>query len=569
MSSSDSQEKRVDMGLTVEHAEHDNNAQLPQDIKSIHSSQPVWAERETYGKSGFRGIFTNKYVFCCAAFSTLGGALFGYDQGVMAITLGMEQFQDVFPEVRTNAAGAGFQKGLLTAMIELGAFIGAMNQGWIADKLSRKWSIMAAVVIFIIGSAIQTGSMNYSTLLGGRFVGGIGVGMLAMVAPLYISELAPPEIRGTLLVLQELSIVTAIVVAFYTTYGTRFIASDWSWRLPFLIQMAPALFLGAGVPFLPYSPRWLASKERDDEALQVLSKLRGFPTTDARVVREWIEIRAEHRYCKETSMERHPKLHDGRLSSRIKLYIVGYLDCFRKGAIKRTHVGIGLMFFQQFAGINALIYYSPTLFETMGLNTQMQLDMSGVLNICQVIACLWSLYGMDRYGRRTLLLGGGVCMIIAHLVIAVLVSQYSTSWASHQAAAWTSVAFLLFFMLTFGAGWGPVPWAMPAEIFPASLRAKGVSYSTMSNWFNNFIIGLITPPLIQNTGYGTYVFFCVFCLLAVVWVWFVVPETNGRTLEQMDEVFNDNIGDIEITRRARIEADLAAELGHMSTQNAV
>lgn len=186
---------------------------------------------------GFAGIFTNKYVTVCAAFATLGGALFGYDQGVMAITLVMDQFQEFFPEVQTTAPGAGFQKGLLTAMIELGAFLGAMNQGWIADKFSRKWSILVAVVIFLIGSAIQTGSMSYSMLIGGRFVGGIGVGMLAMVAPLYVSEIAPPEIRGTLLVLQELSIVTAIVVAFYTTYGTRYITGNWSWRLPFLIQI--------------------------------------------------------------------------------------------------------------------------------------------------------------------------------------------------------------------------------------------------------------------------------------------------------------------------------------------
>lgn len=149
----------------------------------------------------------------------------------------MNQFLERFPEVSPSAAGAGFQKGLLTAMIELGAFLGAMNQGWIADKISRKWSIMVAVWVFLIGSALQTGSMTFSMLIGGRFVGGIGVGMLAMVAPLYISEIAPPEIRGTLLVLQELSIVTAIVIAFYITYGTRYIQSEWSWRLPFLIQV--------------------------------------------------------------------------------------------------------------------------------------------------------------------------------------------------------------------------------------------------------------------------------------------------------------------------------------------
>lgn len=125
----------------------------------------------------------------------------------------MDQFLTIFPEVALNAPGPGFQKGLLTAMIELGAFIGAMNQGWIADKISRKGSIMTAVLTFLLGSALQSGEMRFEMLLGARFVGGIGVGMLAMVAPLYISEIAPPEIRGTLLVMQELSILVAIVVA--------------------------------------------------------------------------------------------------------------------------------------------------------------------------------------------------------------------------------------------------------------------------------------------------------------------------------------------------------------------
>lgn len=192
----------------------------------------------------------------------------------------------------------------------------------------------------------------------------------------------------------------------------------------------------------------------------------------------------------------------------------------------------------------------------MGLDYEMQLTMSGVLNICQVVACFWSLWGMDRFGRRPLLLGGAVCMVISHLIISVLVGKFSNSWPTHTAEGWTSVAFLLFFMLTYGGTWGPIPWAMPAEIFPASLRAKGMAFATMSNWFNNFIIGLITPPLVQNTGFGAYTFFAVFCLLALVWVWFVIPETNGRTLEQMDHVFHDNTGEIEQARRARIEAEM-------------
>ncbi|OJJ36172.1 hypothetical protein ASPWEDRAFT_172959 [Aspergillus wentii DTO 134E9] len=545
------------MGMKADSAEFHHVETHGDPIPKLGESEEIHGE-DRYGKAGIAGIFSNKYVSACALFATLGGALFGYDQGVVSVTLTMDQFQARFPEVSETAAGGGFQKGLLTAMIELGAFAGAMNQGWIADKISRKWSIMVAVWIFLLGSALQTGAMDFGMLLAGRFVGGMGVGMLSMVAPLYISEIAPPEIRGTLLVLQELSIVGSIVVAFYTTYGTRFIQSEWAWRLPFLIQMIPAIILGIGIPFLPYSPRWLASRGRDDEALQTLCKLRNVPATDRRVLREWFDIRAEAAYRKEVSIERHPKLQDSSYSSRIKLQVISYLDCFGKGCLKRTHVGIGIMFFQQFSGINALIYYSPSLFANMGLDYTMQLDMSGVLNICQLVGCLWSLWGMDKFGRRPLLLTGGVCMVISHLIIAILVGKYDKVWLSHPGAAWASVAFLFFYMITYGGSWAPVPWAMPAEIFPASLRAKGVAYAVMSNWMNNFIIGLITPPLLQNTGFGTYVFFCAFCILAVVWVYFVVPETNGRTLEQMDEVFKDNTGAAEQAHRARIEAEITA-----------
>ncbi|EGU73654.1 hypothetical protein FOXB_15823 [Fusarium oxysporum f. sp. conglutinans Fo5176] len=471
---------------------------------------------EPYGPSGFRGLFSSPYVAACAAFSAIGGLLFGYDQGVISVTLVMDHFLERFPEVSDDAPGAGFKKGLMTAMITLGAFIGAINQGWISDWISRKRSLMVAVVVFTIGSTLQTAAINYAMLVVGR---------------LYR----------------------------WHWYWTG-IPSHWSWQLPFLLQILPGLLLGFGAIFLPYSPRWLASKDREEEALSNLAKLRALPESDSRIQREWMDIIAEARFQASVLRDRHPNLTQRTdVVGKIRLELVSWGDCFKSGCRRRTLVGAGLMFFQQFTGINALIYYSPTLFGTMGLDFDMQLIMSGVLNVTQLIGVLSSLWTMDRFGRRGILLWGSFLMFVPHLIIAVLVGRFSDDWPSHTAEGWTSVAFLLFYMLAFGASWGPVPWAMPAEVFPSSLRAKGVAISTCSNWINNFIIGLITPPLVRETGFGAYVFFAVFCLLSFVWVWFSVPETNGKSLEEMDSVFKDRTGVADIAKKDRILAEVYTE----------
>lgn len=346
-------------------------------IETAVGSHPnaLMENREPYGPSGFGGVFGSPYATLCASFAAIGGMVFGYDQGVVSVVLVMPNFLDHFTRVSETASGAGFWKGLMTAMIELGALIGAINQGWIADKISRKYSIVVAVIIFSIGSILQTASVDYSMLVVGRLIGGIGIGMLSMVAPLYISEISPPEIRGALLVLEELSIVFGIVVAFWITYGTRYMAGEWAWRLPFLLQLIPGLVLGIGILFLAFSPRWLISKGRDEDALQSLSKLRQLPSSDARVKQEWYDIRAEVAFHRETSVLRHPTVQDKTVQNRLKLEVALWADCFRSACWRRTHIGIGIMFFQviipcdcptsglgtntpsnqQFVGINALV----------------------------------------------------------------------------------------------------------------------------------------------------------------------------------------------------------------------
>ena len=175
-----------------------------------------------------------------------------------------------------------------------------------------------------------------------------------MVVPLYISEISPPEIRGTLLVLEELSIVLGIVISFWITYGTQFMNSHWSWQLPFLIQIIPGLFLGFGAIFLPFSPRWLASKGRDEDALINLAKLRSLPMTDPRVQREWLEIITESKFQRGILAERHPTLINGGVANKLKLEFSSWMDCFKKGCWRRTHVGAGLMFFQQVTSVKPI-----------------------------------------------------------------------------------------------------------------------------------------------------------------------------------------------------------------------
>ncbi|KAL1615489.1 hypothetical protein SLS54_009021 [Diplodia seriata] len=404
----------------------------------------------SYGKSGIAGLIESPYVLGAAFLASMGGFSFGYDQGVISIVNVMQQFHAAFPQAET-----AFGKGFMTGMLEFGAFIGCFFMPTLADMISRKRALTVVVVIFNIGAIMQTAAQSYGVLVAGRTIGGIGVGTLAMGAPIYISEIAPPNLRGTLLVLESISIVTGVVSSFWITYGTRHLPGEASFRVPFGLQMVCSTVLGLGIHLYPYSPRWLALVDRPDAALQSLSALRRLPASDVRVQMEHKDILSEVEIEKLVREKRHPG------AKRLKLEVLGWLDLFRKRTWRRTAVGVGVAFFQQFSGINAFIYYAPTLFQSLGQSEEMSLVMSGVFN------CL------------------------------------------------------------------------PAEVFPNASRSKGVALSTATVWLCNFIVGVSTPPMLEDLGFGTYVFFGAWCYIAAVWAYFLVPETKGKTLEQMDEVFGD------------------------------
>ena len=232
----------------------------------------------------------------------------------------------------------------MTGMLEFGAFVGCFFFPKLADTISRKWALSIVAGVFIVGAIMQTASPNYAVLVSGRTITGIGVGTMALGAPLYITEIAPPQVRGMLLVLESISIVTGVVLAYWISYGTQYINSEASFRLPFGLQIVSAVIIGAGIHLFPYSPRWLALVGRKEDTLASLAKLRRLPKTDDRVQIEWRGILAEVEF-QQVMLE---KTHPG--AKGLKLEMLTWLDLFKKKSWRRTAVGVGVAFFQQFSG---------------------------------------------------------------------------------------------------------------------------------------------------------------------------------------------------------------------------
>ncbi|GKT41602.1 high-affinity glucose transporter [Colletotrichum spaethianum] len=486
------------------------------------------AEDVSYGRTGFRGLADSPYVGGAALLASLGGFSFGYDQGVISIINVMDQFHTVFPQAATP-----FGKGFMTGMLEFGAFLGCLFMPTLADKISRKRALAVVVVIFNVGAIMQTASRSYGVLVAGRTIGGIGVGTLAMGSPIYISEIAPPNLRGTLLVLESISIVLGVVISFFITYGTRHMAGEASFRLPLGLQMVCSTLLGIGIFFYPYSPRWLALVNRPQDALQSLVRLRRLPADDPRVQAEHRGIITEVEVQKIMQEKHHPG------KKGLMLEVAGWLDLFSPKLWRRTAVAVGIAFFQQFSGINAFIYYAPTLFQSLGQTAEMALVMSGIFNVLQLVAVCACFLIIDKVGRRPLAILGGIGGGTAWGIMAILTGIYSKDWAANPSAGWGAVAMAFIFVILYGISYSPLGWALPAEVYPNSHRSKGVAAGTATVWLCNFIVGVATPPMLDKLGFGTYIFFGAWCFVASVWAFFLVPETKGKTLEQMDEVFKD------------------------------
>lgn len=330
----------------------------------------------------------------------------------------------------------------------------------------------------------------------------MGVGSLSMIVPMYNAEVAPPEVRGSLIALQQLAICFGIMVSFWIDYGTNYIGgtgatqSESAWLVPICLQLFPAVVLFAGIVFMPFSPRWLVHHGRESEARKVLATLRGLAQDHELVELEFLEIKAQSMFEKRTIAEHWPHLRELTPMNTFKLQFVAIGSLFRtKAMFKRVIVATVTMFFQQWTGINAVLYYAPTIFKQLGMTANTtSLLATGVVGIVMFIATIPSVLYIDKLGRKPILTIGAIGMATSHIIIAALVAKYRDSWPEHKGAGWGAVVMVWLFVIHFGYSWGPCAWIIIAEIWPLSNRPYGIALGASSNWMNNFIVGQVHYP---------------------------------------------------------------------------
>ncbi|KAJ9655980.1 hypothetical protein H2201_008679 [Coniosporium apollinis] len=476
----------------------------------------------------------------------------------------MESFGAAFPRVYSDSSF----KGWFVSSLLLAAWLGSLVNGPFADRFGRKRSILAAVLIFTIGSAIQAGAVSIGMLFAGRTIAGFAVRMLTMIVPMYMAEVSIPGIRGTLVVLQQLNITIGILVSYWLEYETHYIggvrcAPD----IPYAggsevlrtfdpyRDIVPGLVLSIGMLFYPESPRWQLKAGQDDKAIAALSRLRRLQPHDEALRAEFLAVKTEVRFEESFVRERHNGKTGLSLSFALYKDLVSSWPNFR-----RLSIGCLVMFFQQFMGCNAMIYYAPTIFGQLGLSgNTTSLLATGVYGIVNTLSTLPALFLIDKVGRRPLLMAGAAGTFVSLVIVGGIIGAYGSSLVNYKAAGWTGIAFIYIYDINFSYSFAPIGWVLPSEIFNLGNRSKAMSITTSTTWMCNFIIGLVTPDMLETIKWGTHIFFAAFCLLALAFTYFFIPETCGKSLEDMDVIFGDNAAHKEKARLYQIAAELRSE----------
>ena len=425
------------------------------------------------------------YLMC--AFASFGGIFFGYDSGYINGVQGMNVFITQYTGMDPPGPGAtqaekdafvlpSSKKSLITSILSAGTFFGALIAGDLADWMGRRFTVVSGCGVFIVGVILQTASQgpNLGLIVAGRLIAGFGVGFVSAIIILYMSEIAPRQVRGAIVSGYQFCITIGLLLASCVDYGTQNYTSTGSYRIPIALQMLWALILGTGLLFLPESPRYFVKRGRLDAAADALSRLRGQPRDSAYVQQELAEIVANHEYELRV-------LPQGG-------YITSWANCFKGGLghassnLRRTILGTSLQMMQQWTGINFIFYFGTTFFQDLGTISNPFL-ISLVTTLVNVCSTPISFYTIERFGRRTLLIWGALGMLVCEFLVAII----GTADGGNKTTIKAEIAFICIYIFFFASTWGPGAWVVIGEIFPLPVRSRGVALSTASNWLWNCV----------------------------------------------------------------------------------
>jgi sugar porter (SP) family MFS transporter len=434
-----------------------------------------------------------KNVFLWSIVIALGGFLFGFDTAVIS---GAEQAIQKYWNLNT------VQHGLTVSIALIGTVIGAIFGSIPSDRLGRKKTLYIIAALYLISSLGTALSTNWYGFLAFRLLGGLGVGASSVTAPIYISEISPAERRGKLVGLFQFNVVFGIVISYLSNYLIG-LTGEHSWRMMLGIQVIPSAIFLLLLRFIPESPRWLIMKKGKVEEAREIFKIINPETAD--------KIIAE---ISQTDKEEKEVLQKDPLFS--KRY--------------RTPVMLAILFavFNQVSGINAIIYYSPRIFEMTGLGSSSSLLSTVGLGIINFTFTLLAMNFIDRIGRRTLMLIGSVGLIFT-------LGMVSYSFYAASFNGWSVPLFLFIYIAFFAFSQGAVIWVFISEIFPNQVRAKGQTLGSTTHWIMAASIAFSFPYLAEKAGGGnTFLFFCIMMCIQLIFVWKIMPETKGKSLEQIE-----------------------------------
>ncbi|KAK6455917.1 putative sugar transporter [Scheffersomyces xylosifermentans] len=477
------------------------------------------------GTHSFLGLRGHQLNFAVSCFAGVGFLLFGYDQGVMGSLLTLPAFENTFPGMKasTNAT----LQGAVIALYEIGCMMASLSTIYLGDKLGRLKIMFIGSVIVCIGGALQACAYTIAHLTVARIFTGLGTGFITSTVPVYQSECSPAKKRGQLIMMEGSLIALGIAISYWIDFGFYFVRNDpnhgdAAWRVPIALQCLFPILLISTVFYFPESPRWLMNKGRVEDAKKVFSALYDLPVDSRKIQVQINEIQAA------IALEKDAAGHGFSIK-----------DLFTQGPARNFHrvsLACWSQIMQQITGINLITYYAGTIFESyIGMSPLNSRILAAANGTEYFLASLIGFYTIERLGRRFLLFWGAISQAIC---MAILTGTTYAAGKGNSGAGIAAAVFLFAFNSCFGVSYLGGTWLLPPELLSLKLRAPGAALSTACNWVFNFMVVMITPVAFESIGCYTYTIFAAINLLMAPVVFFFYPETKGRSLEEMDIIFN-------------------------------